>query len=385
MDASGFFGLPLRSRFAAVSGTVVTRGKPDGPAPAPGDVIAEILRSRDMSASELARRCGRSPKLIIDILAGRAPIEPETALQIGRVLGQDPAFWMELEARYRLRLAAASETSRMPSASEWANRFPLRELEARGLIPRAGGPVGAIPHLLRLFGAGTIEACEDRFDELASVSYRHSPSFKSSEGALLIWLRLGERRAEEAEAADYDRKAFLSALARARGLTAMEVPRFLPILVSMLASVGVVFALEKPLRGVALSGVARWISPRRALIQQTLRHRSNDHFWFTFFHEAAHLLHHSRKSTFIDGSDELMRERPDDEQEANDWASGFLVSTASMKAFLVAGSFSRGDVVKFAAREGIAPGIVVGQLQKRGVLPYSALNDLKLRLDFPPM
>jgi HTH-type transcriptional regulator / antitoxin HigA len=366
-----------------MSAAGASRGKASAFAPAPGDLIAEILRSRGMSASELARRCGRSPKLIIDILAGRAPVEPETALQIGRVLGTDPTLWMELEARYRLRLATASETSRMPSASEWASRFPLRELKTRGLIPRTEGPAGAVPHLLRLFGAGTIEACEERFNELASVSYRHSPSFKSSEGALLVWLRLGERRAEEAEAAEYDRKTFLSVLGRVRGLTALEVNRFLPTLTSLLASAGVVFVLEKPFQGVALSGVARWISPRRALIQQTLRHRSNDHFWFTFFHEAAHLLFHSRKATFIDGSEELVKERPDDETEANVWAAGYLVPASAMKAFVTAGNFSRSDVVEFAAREGVAPGIVVGQLQKRGCLPYSALNELKLRLDFP--
>lgn len=320
---------------------------------------------------------------MVEILAGRAPVEPETAIQLSRVLGTDAGFWIRLEANYRLRLAEANERSNVGSALEWACRFPLKELYSRKLMPRVRTHAEAVPYLLQLFGAGTIAACEERFDELASVSYRHSPSFKSAEGALLVWLRLGERRAEEATAADFDRRLFMATLEEARSLTDKDVGAFLPRLQRLLASAGVVFVLERPLPGVALSGVARWITPRRALIQQTLRHKSNDHFWFTFFHEAAHLLHHSRKSTFLDGSVELERHRISDEKEANAWAASFLVPPNAMRAFVAGGRFRKGDVLAFATSQGVAAGIIVGQLQKRELIPYSALNELKLRLDFP--
>jgi len=145
------------------------------PAPTPGEALAEALRVRGMSASELARRCGRSPKLMVEILAGRAPVEPETAIQLSRVLGTDAGFWIRLEANYRLRLAEANERSNVGSALEWACRFPLKELYSRKLMPRVRTHAEAVPYLLQLFGAGTIAACEERFDELASVSYRHSP------------------------------------------------------------------------------------------------------------------------------------------------------------------------------------------------------------------
>jgi hypothetical protein len=320
---------------------------------------------------------------MVEILAGRAPVEPETAIQLSRVLGPDADFWIRLDASYRLRLAEANERSNVEGAREWASRFPLKELHSRKFIPQVSNPADAVPYLLQLFGAGTIAACEERFDELASVSYRHSPSFRSAEGSLLVWLRLGERQAEEAKAADFDRKLFIAALEQARSFTDRDVRTFLPWLQRSLASAGVVFVLERPLSGVALSGVARWVTPRRALIQQTLRHKSNDHFWFTFFHEAAHLLHHSRKNTFLDGNEELERHRKSEEEEANAWAASFLVPPNAMRAFVAVGHFRKADVSAFAVREGVAPGIVVGQLQKLGLIPYSALNDLKLTLDFP--
>ena len=102
----------------------------------------------------------------------------------------------------------------------------------------------------------------------------------------------------------------------------------------------------------------------------------DDHFWFTFFHEAAHLLLHSRKAVFLDGANYASAD-PVQEEEANAWASNFLLPQAAMRVFLAGFNGAAAEVEAFASDQGIAPGIVVGQLQKRGVIPYSHLNGLK--------
>lgn len=343
---------------------------------APGKLLQEFLESRGISARELARRCGRSPKLIVEIISGKAPIEPETALQFECVLGMDADVWLNMEAAYRLHLAKAEEIRRFASDIEWANRFPLKDMERRGLVTKASDPAERVRQLLRFFGAGSVEACRDRFAELASVSYRHSPSFKSSEEALLVWLRLGEIQADEIECKDFDRTTFLSMLGEIRKLTRDPIERFLPKIQAKCAEAGVVFGVVRPFDRVALSGISRWLSPRRAIIQQTLRHMANDHFWFTFYHEAAHLLLHSRKTIFIDGKG-FGSAGPKEEQEANGWAANFLVPQNALTRFIESGHLSATNINAFADEQDIAPGIVVGQLQKRGVVPYSRLNKLK--------
>ncbi len=51
------------------------------------------------------------------------------------------------------------------------------------------------------------------------------------------------------------------------------------------------------------------------------RYKKDDFFWFTFFHEAAHLLLHSKKETFVDdGTDNDLLE-----DEANRFAADFLI------------------------------------------------------------
>ena len=75
----------------------------------PGEILEERLGVWGMSQAEFARRCGRSPELISQIIAGRAPVEPDTALQFEKVSGLDARIWLGLEEGYRKHLARTKE------------------------------------------------------------------------------------------------------------------------------------------------------------------------------------------------------------------------------------------------------------------------------------
>jgi HTH-type transcriptional regulator / antitoxin HigA len=344
----------------------------------PGKLLEDYLQTLDISARELARRCGRSAKLIVEIIAGIAPIEPETALQFERVLGLGADVWLNMEAAYRLSLAEAEETVRLSNEIAWASRFPVKELRKLGVLTAPREAADDVRQLLAFFGAGSVDACRNRFVELAAVSYRHSPSFKSEEEPLLVWLRLGEIKAEQIECNEFDRSRFLLALRAIRRLTTSEIQHFIPEITRHCANAGVAFVVVRPLPGTALSGISRWLSPRKALIQQSMRHMANDHFWFTLFHEAAHLLLHSRKTVFLDGKG-YSNADPKEEEEANAWAANFLIPQSALQTFIAGFGKSPGEVIEFAEELGIAPGIVVGQLQKRGIIQFRHMNKLKER------
>ena len=350
---------------------------PDHVAP-PGDLIQEYLDHLGISARELARRCGRSGKLMAEITAGKAPIEPETALQLERVLNVPASIWINMEAAYQLHQAREAETETLAASYGWASAFPLKELSDRKLLERPTGKSGQVRELLKFFGVGSVKACEERLEELLEVDFRTSTSFKNDKLSLAAWLRIGELRAAQIETAAYDRDAFLRALKEIRQLTLIPINEALPQLISKCAAAGVAFVLEPPLPKIRASGVSRWLSPRKALIQQSLRHKSDDHFWFTFFHECAHILLHSRKEIFIDMPKGLGSADPKQEAEANVWAGDFLVPSAAMRAFVLTFSGGEDEVRRFAERQGIAPGIVVGQLQHNRVIGFAALNNLKV-------
>ena len=341
----------------------------------PGWILEERLEVNGISQAEFARRCGRSAKLISEIIAGKAPVEPETALQFEKVLGVDASLWLGIEADYQLHMAREAEAVNASRLVAWYKTFPVRELAKRGCIEKPVNDADGVSKLLTFFGVASVDAWQRRFGT-ANVAYRHSPSFESTEEALATWLRLGEIAAQQQECAEYDEARFRRALKEIRGLTQESVEVILPTMRQHCNEAGVAFVIIKKLPGTALSGAAKWLSPRKAVIQLSLRHMSDDHLWFSFFHEAAHLLLHSKKDVFVEGNNGDASEL---EREANNWASNFLVPNNRWKPFKATVPQSRVSVLAFAREQGIAPGIVVGMLQHDSVLRWTHLNRLKKR------
>ena len=209
------------------------------------------------------------------------------------------------------------------------------------------------------------------------MAYRHSPSFKSNEAALATWLRLGEIEAERQDCAEYSKNRFKHAVRNIRGLTREPVWEALKQTAGLCNEAGVALALVPPLPNTVLSGAAWWLSPRKAVIQLTARHMTDDHLWFSFFHEAAHILLHSKKGVFVDEANGIETEQ---EEEANEWASNFLISKQAWKRFVAISPRSEQVVRTFSDEQGIAPGIIVGRLQHEGHIPWKGLNNLKTKL-----
>jgi hypothetical protein len=169
-------------------------------------------------------------------------------------------------------------------------------------------------------------------------------------------------------------------LEQARVLTREPPEVFQPALVAACASAGVavVFVPELPKTGV--SGATRWLTADKALIQLSLRYKSDDQLWFTFFHEAGHVLLHGKRDVFIEG------DAMDDakEQEANRFAADHLIPPVALRRLLMGGRPTLAQIETFAQEIGIAPGIVVGRLQKERVLEHRIGNGLKRRLCWAP-
>lgn len=353
----------------------VGKYEPNYPVP-PGLILEEMLEALGMSQAEFARRCGRSPKHISEIIAAKAPVEPDTAIQFERVLGLAANIWLSVEGQHQLHRAKEKEIKTEDRARKWLQRIPINELVARGLFDSPSDTSDCVNKVLSFFSVGSIDAWERRHEELA-VTYRHSTAFQSSNEAVYTWLRIGVLNAERQECDDFNKSRFKGALKEIRSLTVLEPKDFVPRMTYLCNKAGVAFTVVRPLPETALSGAAWWKTPRLAIIQQSLRHLSNDHFWFTFFHEAAHILLHDKKNRFID--ENAVKSETDFEREANRWAIDFLIPELDWNRFVAAMPRSKVAVETFARTQGIAPGIVVGRLQHDGIIPWTHLNGLKQR------
>jgi len=212
-------------------------------------------------------------------------------------------------------------------------------------------------------------------------SFRRSREEQSDVGAISAWLRMGEQEAEKQDGPKYDRNKFETALTRIRALTTQLPEAFEPQLHTLFKAAGVAFIVVPAIPKAHVSGVARWLNPHRPLIQLSLYGKTNDKFWFTLFHEAAHILLHAqeKKSVYLDDPNKAGNDSPQ-EREANDWAGKFLIPAKYNNTLTELKT--KGAVQAFADKIGIHPGIVVGRLQHDGLIEPSWMNDLKVSFRF---
>lgn len=351
--------------------------RPDYATP-PGYVLAEYLEVNELTPAQFAQRHSLPTELVKGVLAGSSPIDADLAALLGSEFHLDESVWVRMEADYRRRLADLAAIRDAEEFAPWAKSFPVRELIKRGVIARPRSDGEAVVQLLDYFGVDSVATWQSQ-QRKATVAYRQSPTFASNEYNLAVWLRLGEVESEWQECAEYDDEAFRAALQEIRGLTRQPVMAALDRTFALCNQSGVALALVKPLPKVAVSGATRWLSSKAPLIQLSGRHKTSDHLWFTLFHEAAHVLLHSREEVFIDT---LKDQIPGVDAEADRWASDFLVPPAAWTAFASSGHFSDWAVRRFAYDQGIAPAIVVGRLQHERLIPWSRLNHLKDKIQW---
>lgn len=349
--------------------------RPDYATP-PGYVLEDHLETLGLAPAEFATRHSLPEELISDVIVGSTPIDPELAAIFGRELGLDSDVWLRMEARYRSELDHQAAAEAAAGFASWADLFPVRELIRRGIIEKPLSDGDCVLKVLDFFGAKSVEDWQCRHGD-AKVAYRHSPTFASNEFNLAAWLRLGELEAEWQKCDAYDPENFRAALSEIRSLTRGPTGDALDKTFILCNQSGVALALVEPFPKVALSGATRWLPDNRPLIQLSARHKTNDHLWFTLFHEAAHILLHSKEHVFIDT---MKDEIAGVDAEADRWASDFLIPRPDWNNFADAGHFGEWPVRQFAHEQGIAPAIVVGRLQHERLIPWSRLNHLKAKM-----
>lgn len=343
---------------------------------APGETLKETVEALGIDQKDLARRTGLSEKHISQIMTGHASVTVETAQKLEMVTGVPAGFWNGLEVAYRQTLAEIEAIHAHEGDIAWMKQFPVRELIRRGKLAEGATHAMTSRNLLAFFGTASVESWKQVW-MAPGVAWRKSKCFDSNPYVAATWLRLGELEAREVQCEPYVAERFRAALRQIRAQTCEPVDKAIAAARQHCAAAGVAVVLVREIKGCPASGVARWLTPVKALIQLSLRHKTDDHLWFSFFHEAGHILHDPKKQVTI----EDLRNR-DSEQElaADRFARDMLISPP--EAARLRNLASATDVKAFAAELGIAPGIVAGRLQHDGLIGYNQMNELKRRLEW---
>lgn len=348
--------------------------KPDS-AVHPGEYLEEVLDSRNISKGDFAARCGLSAKTISQIINQQSNFSTEVAIQFERVLGISAEIWTRMLAEFQLHESRARERAELEGAESWAEQFPVKDLQKLGVIERTTDRARWISQLLSFFNVSSPDTWTSVYAKRA-IAFRKSPTLQASEYAIATWLRLAELQASEIDTKPFDSKKIRQFIPKLRLLTNENPEVFASQIVESCARAGVAVTFVPELTGTRISGATEWLNADTAMIALSLRHKTDDHFWFTLFHELGHIILHGKKAIFIDDDG---TEDQKSEQEANQFARDVLLPRREFRDFVKTGRFYADDIRMFAERINIAPGIVVGVLQHDGLIKYSWHNQLKRR------
>jgi HTH-type transcriptional regulator / antitoxin HigA len=342
----------------------------------PGDTIRNAIASRGMTVDTLADSLRVDRSTAAGILDGSSHLSISHARRLSSTIGGSTSFWMTREAQYR-------ESLDWISADQWVSLLPRRDLVNLGWISAADDWRGWVSECMAVFSAPTPAELNARRSTGDRERFRARPTTPQQAATVAIWRAKVELEAKgmEGDCRQWNKEGFLSLLPELALLSKNpEPPDFIPKLQAACTSVGVAIVVLRAPKNCPVSGVAFVLSSGVRVVGLSARFLSDDHFWFTFFHEAGHLLLHDPDVIYID---DIVRDSDEPgmsgaEAEADRFAADQILPRGLREGLSVRPSPL--EVRSLARSAGVSVGVVVGQLQHMGRLTYrTPLNRLKNR------
>jgi len=348
----------------------------------PGDTIQETIDAIGMNQYELAERLGKNIKNINQMIKGKEPITTATAIALEKVLGIPADFWIERDRKYQKELAEIEFDEYLEECKDWAKRFPITNMVKLGWISETKNPIELAKYLLNYFGIATPLQWETLYMKTAkNVAFKMSLAHASEPGAVSAWLRKGELDVKSLKISEFDKNKFKDALKKIKLVAVKHPSNFKEQLqiICLDCGVGLVFTPNIP--KATICGASRWVfNNTLPLIQLSGRYKTNNHFWFTFFHEAGHILLHGKKDIFLEEV-EGIKNNSVKENEADKFANSWLFSDSQLKEFLSITQFSTPYISDYAKKINTHPAFIVGRLQHEDLIPHSRFNEIKIHID----
>jgi HTH-type transcriptional regulator/antitoxin HigA len=343
-------------------------------ASAPGETIQAIISARGFSKAMLGNSLAIQDTELNNLLIGQLQISSDLAKRLANVLGSTPRFWLERDKQYHESLKTLELAA--PELLRWAQSFPVTEMVKAGWLNKPARNEAAA-ELLAFFGVSGLDDWKENYQaRLSQTKFRTSESFENAIGSTTAWIRRGEIVAEEMNCGSFQKESFGQSLSKLKVLTLEENPRmFVPALQKECAKYGVAVVVTRCLPGCAASGATHLLENGTALLLLSARFLSDDQFWFSFFHEAGHLMLHTDEACV----EEKGAETTAIEEEANAFAQRVILDPLGEDQ-LSALAFNKFSIARFARRCNVSAGVIVGQLQHR-TNRHSVFNLMKIRYD----
>ena len=343
---------------------------------APGETLLELLETNCMTQLDLANKTGITKKTINEIIKGKAPITPATALKLEYVFNIRASFWNNLESDYRESLERKKDMDSIIEDEKYLTNIPYLEMSKRNwdYIEKTKDPIEKVINLRKFFGVASLSFDTELKKKLA---FRKKDNENFYLESLYCFLRYGEIESNKDKYPKFNIELLKEKVKEIRLLANTSFLESLNNIKEILKSCGVSLVYEPHLPHTYINGVSYKISCDKAIIMISDRGKRDDILWFTLFHEIAHLIKHSKKEIFID-DDNI--DKTEIELEADNYAKNILIKDTEYNNFIKNSKYTEKQIKDFAKENNVNTGIVIGRLQKDGIIGWNDFNNLITRL-----
>lgn len=346
----------------------------------PGKTLSAKLEEMGMGVKEFAVRTSKPEKTIFAVISGKSSVTSDMAVAFESVTKIPAHFWLNKQRAFDEYVARQKREEQLVLAYEWVRMFPLKSMSQMGWIENMKSMEDKVKSLFSYFQVSTVKAWQDYYmNQQLKVAFRISLTNTKEPYAISAWLRRGEIQASEMQVKEYSEKRLRELIPIMKGLCSEHPEDFSTKLQEVCAEAGVKLIYTPCLPKAPINGSTRWINDTPC-IQVTGRHKRNDIFWFSFFHELGHILLHGKKDIFLEDI-EYSDKQLEKEAEADLFASKILLSQAEENEIIESNDFSIKSICNFAKKFNVHPAIIVGRLQHKKIIPFTKDTNLFEKID----
>lgn len=204
------------------------------------------------------------------------------------------------------------------------------------------------------------------------AAYRVQLSSSADLYVMFAWQRICEiltENIEVAESINFDK--LCNSIQEIKGLMFSEPNTINLELAKIFSECGIAFKVVPHFTGAPVQGFIKQTESGKMVLCMTLRHGYADRFWFTLFHEIAHILNGDVKQTFVD----FASVKSEMEEEADEFSRNMLIKLNDYKVFISNGNFGLESIREFAKKQNVMPYIVIGRLMKEDILDWNQYSN----------
>lgn len=345
----------------------------------PGDFIKEELDARGWTQADLAEIMGKAPAIISGLINGKRGISYEIASDLAAVFGTSPQLWLNLESAYRLYLGNRANDT-IAKKARLFELAPVNDMIRRGWIKPSKDINTLEERVLNFLDLKSI-------DEESVVAFAAKSKASTPNPPQIAWVSRAFKIARAIHAEKFNSSSFKIALSRLRTLREnAEDIRHAP---RVLAEGGIRLVVIESLPKGKIDGACFWLNKNSPVIAVSMRYDRLDHFWYILLHECGHINNRDALNStpildldLVGDRAETFEDKDECEQRADEFAESFLVERKEIEKFIarVRPLYSKQKIKNFAARIGVHPAIVLGQLQHRGEVEWSHSREMLVKV-----